>query len=119
MDILANFVGVLAAIGMCTWYHKRMLQRRRKARGYHLASGTVAVGVDRDVELGGLDNQETSNQANRIEAMEQKSNSWDENAEDDWDEAEDSDSRTSHQGKQDLTATMSGDTKKENKQRND
>lgn len=40
-DILANFVGSALALSACTWYHKRMLERRRAARGY-----AAVVGID-------------------------------------------------------------------------
>ena len=29
MDIVANVLGSLAALGLCSWYHKRMLERKR------------------------------------------------------------------------------------------
>lgn len=29
MDIVANVVGSVAALGLCSWYHKRMLERKR------------------------------------------------------------------------------------------
>ncbi|KAL9130922.1 MAG: hypothetical protein Q9217_001025 [Psora testacea] len=32
--IAANIVGSLSALGLCTVYHKRMLDRRRRAKGY-------------------------------------------------------------------------------------
>lgn len=50
VDIAANFLGSALALGLCNWYHKRMLERKRqqKLHGYGL--------VDRedgdDVELG-------------------------------------------------------------------
>lgn len=34
LDIAANIVGSLLALGLCTIYHKRMLDRRRRAKGY-------------------------------------------------------------------------------------
>jgi VanZ family protein len=38
-DVLANIVGSLGAVGLCSWYHRRMLDRRRKARFGALADG--------------------------------------------------------------------------------
>ncbi|KAG9546135.1 hypothetical protein KCU97_g21094, partial [Aureobasidium melanogenum] len=46
-DILANVVGSLLALLACSWYHKRMLERRRAARNYQ-----VVPGEDQDIELG-------------------------------------------------------------------
>ncbi len=48
-DIVANIAGSLLALGLCTMYHKRMLDRRRRAKGY----GVVPQdGEDDDIELG-------------------------------------------------------------------
>ncbi|CAD6569822.1 MAG: hypothetical protein ASARMPREDX12_003081 [Alectoria sarmentosa] len=50
LDIAANVVGSLLALGLCTLYHKRMLDRRRRAKGY----STVPQGGDgEDLEMGG------------------------------------------------------------------
>ena len=48
VDIAANILGSLMALGLCTVYHKRMLDRRRKARGY----GAVPQDGEGDLELG-------------------------------------------------------------------
>ena len=51
IDIVANLVGTSLALTLCGWYHKRMLERkrRRKLQGY----GVVADGEgEQDVELG-------------------------------------------------------------------
>ena len=45
--IAANVFGSLFAIGLCTLYHKRMLDRKRRARGYS------AVQQEAELELGG------------------------------------------------------------------
>lgn len=49
LDIAANIIGSLSALGLCTLYHKRMLDRRRKKKGY----GAIPQegGAD-DLELG-------------------------------------------------------------------
>lgn len=49
-DVVANVAGSLAGVALCTWYHKRMLERRRAARGY----GAVPRGdaEAEDLELG-------------------------------------------------------------------
>ena len=51
LDIAANVVGSASALALCSWYHKRMLERRRrrKVQGY----GIVPAGEgEDDVELG-------------------------------------------------------------------
>ncbi|KAK4166561.1 hypothetical protein QBC43DRAFT_312917 [Cladorrhinum sp. PSN259] len=45
-DILANLVGSLAGLGLCSWYHKRMLERKRLGRY------TAVPGEAEDLELG-------------------------------------------------------------------
>lgn len=81
-DILANVVGSLLALLACSWYHKRMLERRRAARNYQMVPGE-----DQDIELGeSAADQETgvmssSEPPNVTEELD----NWDENA-DDWDD---------------------------------
>ncbi|KAF3491567.1 uncharacterized protein GIQ15_01084 [Arthroderma uncinatum] len=84
-DILANTVGSLAAIGLCTWYHKRMLERRRKAR-----FGALMENGEEDVELGlanGTGEQESG--ITNAQSLEDEVDNWDENAEDNWEVSED------------------------------
>lgn len=93
-DIVANIVGSLGALGLCSWYHKRMTERRRRGRRYDAVPGED---VD-DLELGegGIaavdDGQEegiTSVAANeRTTTLEQEVDNWDENAVDAWDEGD-------------------------------
>ncbi|KAL5357877.1 hypothetical protein BJX96DRAFT_29304 [Aspergillus floccosus] len=90
-DLLANLVGSLGAVGLCSWYHRRMLERRRKARFGALGDG-AADDDDGDVELGlrrgdshdgaaeGLGPQESG-----VMTLEQEVDNWDENAVDNWD----------------------------------
>lgn len=55
-DILFNVLGSTGALLLCSWYHKRMLERRRKNKHYDIVPG------EEDVELGegvGLEGQET------------------------------------------------------------
>jgi len=49
LDIVANIAGSLLALSLCTWYHGRMLERkrRRKLEGYGLMAGN-----EEDLELG-------------------------------------------------------------------
>ncbi|KAL4924317.1 VanZ family protein [Aspergillus undulatus] len=87
-DLLANIVGSLGAVGLCSWYHRRMLERRRKNR-----FGSLGEEEDGDVELGmgprhrdedGLEPQESG-----VMNLEQEVDNWDENAVDNWDEEDD------------------------------
>ncbi|RPA99213.1 hypothetical protein L873DRAFT_1907910 [Choiromyces venosus 120613-1] len=48
-DILADIFGSLSALAICTWYHKRMLERKRQAKGYQ------GVAVDEGDELADLE----------------------------------------------------------------
>lgn len=94
-DILANVVGSTCAILLCSWYHKRMLERRRKNKHYDVVPGE---GGEVDVELGegvGVGSQETGvvpAEANGQASGGAKTNvteeldNWDENADDDWEE---------------------------------
>ncbi|KAK5130820.1 hypothetical protein LTR08_001654 [Meristemomyces frigidus] len=103
-DILANVVGSTLAILLSTWYHKRMLERKRKNKHYDIVPGEEPAEDDEDVELGegvgrGLGDQETGTvpavdaggQAQAGAGAQSKASvteeldHWDENAED-WDE---------------------------------
>lgn len=90
-DILANIVGSLAAVGLCTIYHKRMLERKRAQRGYGAVPGEDG---EEDVELG----ESAGHEEGVVEAvapaqpartLEDEVDAWDENAADDWDEEDD------------------------------
>lgn len=87
-DILANVVGSSAAVGLCSWYHRRMMERRRKARYGALADG---VDAEDDVELGGIrggdDDEHLEGQETGVttRSLEQEVDNWDENAVDNWD----------------------------------
>lgn len=83
-DILANVIGSMGAIGASTWYHKRMLDRKRQAK-YDVVPGED---VEHDVELGeGSGGQETgiTHDNPRTQTLEEEVDNWDENAED-WEE---------------------------------
>jgi len=73
-DIAANLAGSGAAIAACLWYHKRMIERKRRNRS--LSTGNV----DDDLELG---EQETG--VERDATLEEEVDNWDEN-EQDWDD---------------------------------
>ncbi|KAJ5924677.1 hypothetical protein N7466_008864 [Penicillium verhagenii] len=86
-DIVANVVGSLGAVGLCGWYHRRMLERRRKSRfGMTEGGEDVELGValgDRSVhddDDDGLGPQESG-----VMSLEREVDTWDENAVDNWD----------------------------------
>lgn len=111
MDIVANVLGSLAALGLCSWYHKRMLERKRHRKyttvpgdeGHDEALDTSAVDIELGEHDGGGDAaaataaaasasttaaaaSATSTTAERGTTIEQELDNWDENAEDQWDE---------------------------------
>ena len=47
LNIAANIIGSLCALGLCSIYHRRMLDRRRRAKGYG-----VVPQEGEDVEMG-------------------------------------------------------------------
>ncbi|KAL8718193.1 MAG: hypothetical protein Q9225_004638 [Loekoesia sp. 1 TL-2023] len=56
VNIAANVLGSLSALALCTVYHKRMLDRRRRKKGY----GVVPQDGDgQDLEMGPSERQET------------------------------------------------------------
>lgn len=84
-DIVANVVGSVGAIGLCGWYHRRMMERRRQSRYGLMNDGTE------DVELGGVDGNSHRGsdvmgpQESGVMSLEQEVDNWDENAVDNWD----------------------------------
>ncbi|KAK3348324.1 hypothetical protein B0H65DRAFT_548107 [Neurospora tetraspora] len=50
-DILANLVGSLMGLGLCGWYHKRMLERRRVRKYTALPTGEELVDGEGDLDL--------------------------------------------------------------------
>ena len=92
LDIVANVAGSLAGLGLCAWYHKRMLERRRAQRGYGAVPGEDDDG---DLELGEGVGQSDGHEEGVTAAagdqraaptLEEEVDNWDENAADDWDE---------------------------------
>ncbi|KAJ5439768.1 uncharacterized protein N7458_010766 [Penicillium daleae] len=94
-DVVANVVGSLGAVGLCGWYHRRMLERRRKSRFGMVDGGEedieLGVGVGDSREEDGLGPQESG-----VTNLEQEVDNWDENAVDNWD-TEDGPEPTEHQ----------------------
>lgn len=98
-DIVANLVGSLGALGLCSWYHKRMLERKRQRKTYTAVPGAEDGEDDgedlgqEDIELGEgvVGTQESgvmeagADTARSKMTLEEEVDSWDENAPDDWD----------------------------------
>ncbi|TVY59603.1 Uncharacterized protein LSUE1_G009020, partial [Lachnellula suecica] len=90
-DIVANVAGSLAALGLSTWYHMRMLERKRLAKHYQPVAGEDDI----DVELGevGMGPQQEGEiidvpkvqSQSQSQSLDQAVDNWDENMEDDWD----------------------------------
>ncbi|EAW09676.1 VanZ family protein [Aspergillus clavatus NRRL 1] len=92
-DLVANLIGSLGAVGLCSWYHRRMLERRRKARFGALGDEHELEHHD-DVELGmGLNGSDRGlgPQESGVLTLEQEVDNWDENAVDSWDADEGAD----------------------------
>lgn len=106
-DILANVLGSGLALAACSWYHRRMLERRRRNKHYNAVPGEDEEGLggeeeggERDVELGDVGEQETGRIAAedgqaQVQAGEgakrtvtEELDNWDENAEDEWEETD-------------------------------
>ncbi|KAL8874459.1 MAG: hypothetical protein Q9174_000204 [Haloplaca sp. 1 TL-2023] len=56
VNIAANVLGSLSALALCAIYHKRMLERRRRRKGYGMVP---QAGEDEDLEMGPTGTQET------------------------------------------------------------
>ncbi|KAF3763657.1 hypothetical protein M406DRAFT_262425 [Cryphonectria parasitica EP155] len=90
-DIVANVVGSLAALGLCSWYHKRMLERKRMRKTYTaVPGGEVGEDGEMDIELGeGVVGAQESGITEGVDGgamtLEEEVDNWDENAPDDWD----------------------------------
>ncbi|EHL01319.1 hypothetical protein M7I_2651 [Glarea lozoyensis 74030] len=81
-DIVANVVGSLAALALSSWYHTRMLERKRLAKNYQIIPG------DEDVELGEGVGVQESGTVGVTRSLEQEVDNWDENVADNWDDDE-------------------------------
>lgn len=107
-DILANAVGSLSAIALSSWYHKRMLERRRQAKLYHAVPGEDNDEVD--LELGEGTSHAGGQQSGIIReggeggmSVEEELDNWDENAQD-WD-ADDAEATAGGGGNGNVAAT--------------
>ncbi|KAL7910900.1 hypothetical protein GGI35DRAFT_445908 [Trichoderma velutinum] len=81
-DIVANIVGSLLGLGICAWYHKRMLERKRQRKHYDAVPGEDTE----DVELGQGQESGITDASIRGRTLEEEVDNWDENAEDNWDD---------------------------------
>jgi hypothetical protein len=81
----------MSALALCLWYHKRMLERKRRGKHYDFVPGENA-----DLELGeGVAGQETG--VTREHTVEEEVDNWDENAED-WEVDEPTGTETEGEG---------------------
>ncbi|AEO68010.1 0f64a689-fb5a-4018-a0fd-12b85cd3fc1d [Thermothielavioides terrestris] len=106
-DVVANLVGSLAALGLCAWYHKRMLERKRLRRYAAVPRGEGVGEGEQDLELGegpgiagggagsAADHEEgvtaassSAAGAQRSTTLEEEVDNWDENAVDAWEDDE-------------------------------
>lgn len=106
-DVVANVVGSLGAVGLASWYHKRMLERRRKAK-----YGILGAEGEEDVELGegGLTRREGNDDGQEtgvVSRGDDELDNWDENAEDAWDEDDGGGGERAH--KMTPTSSSAGD----------
>lgn len=83
-DIVANVIGSLAGVGLCSWYHKRMLERRRQRKHYD----AVPTNDQDDIELGEGHETGVTDSSARSRTLEEEVDNWDENEVDEWDEGE-------------------------------
>lgn len=92
LDIVANVAGSGAALAICAWYHRRMLERKRASKRYGALTGDEEAAVDgeHDIELGSnLGPQESGvTDARREPTIDEELDNWDENEADDWDDDE-------------------------------
>ncbi|KAI1654331.1 hypothetical protein F4813DRAFT_213661 [Daldinia decipiens] len=90
LDIVANIVGSLAGLGLCSWYHLRMLERKRSRRQYNAVPGEDPTDLELDEDVEAQEEGVMSAAENeRANTLEEEVDNWDENAVDAWDEGED------------------------------
>ncbi|QSZ31480.1 hypothetical protein DSL72_001045 [Monilinia vaccinii-corymbosi] len=116
-DIVANIVGSLAAIALCSWYHLRMLERKRLAKTYHVVPGDE----ERDLELGEGVGAQESGVAAATRTLDDEVDNWDENVEDAWDDDEHSGGLDSAEGEglKTPSASSAGEVEEDSKKRAD
>jgi hypothetical protein len=120
-DVLANVVGSLAALGLASAYHRRSVERRRRAK-YSALTGEGIDGEEDDLELGegGItagprhqdddEGQQIGVVAIAAKTVEEELDNWDENAEDEaWDEEDDNTGANTAGTKMTPTSSSVGD----------
>lgn len=115
-DIVANIAGSLAAIGLSTWYHMRMLERKRLAKHYQVVPG------EEDLELGeGVGAQDSGAVTATAAAptLDEEVENWDENLEDGWEEDEHTADSAEREGLKTPSASSAGEIEGEHKKRSD
>ena len=102
-DVLANVLGSLAALGLANAYHKRSIERRRRAK----YSALTGEGIDEDdLELGegaglgesGAVGDLETGVVDKTQTVEEELDNWDENQPDDWSEDENTNTTTNNNG---------------------
>ncbi|KAM0348419.1 hypothetical protein ACHAPU_004391 [Fusarium lateritium] len=109
-DIVANVIGSLLGVGLCSWYHKRMLERKRRRR-YSAVPGED----EGDVELGEGHETGVVEGTTRPRTLEEEVDNWDENQlDDEWDEEDTHEAPTNNAHLSDDSADIGdlGDSKK-------
>ncbi|KAL9069012.1 MAG: hypothetical protein Q9157_006315 [Trypethelium eluteriae] len=115
-DIIANVTGSLAAVGLSTLYHKRMLERKRQAK-YDAVPGEE--GAEADLELGeGIGPQETGVAEEPTTAAATADDNWDNDA-DNWEEEDQTTGTESAEGDGKTTPSTSVDTELANGKKRD
>jgi len=115
-DIVANIAGSLAAIGLSTWYHMRMLERKRLAKHYQVVPG------EEDVELGeevGAQDSGVVTATAAAPTLDEEVENWDENLEDGWEEDEHTADSAEGEGLKTPSASSAGEIEGEHKKRSD
>ncbi|KAK4192195.1 hypothetical protein QBC35DRAFT_484544 [Podospora australis] len=130
-DVIANLVGSLTGVALCSWYHKRMLERKR-TRKYTAVPGEEGDDdvlhdgddLEEDLELGegiGLSSRQeegvtatvpavaTPAAAATVTSLEDEVDNWDENAVDNWDDEDDIGDIGTSKPTMETTTTTNGD----------
>lgn len=112
-DIVANFAGAVPALLISSWYHKRMLERKRASKNYNLVPGDEVDG-EHDVELGERPRHDEEQESGIVHSeptaqpqpqvqqptVTEELDNWDENAEE-WDDDDPSTEAPAANGKAD------------------
>lgn len=93
-DIVCNVIGSSGAVALCSWYHGRMLDRRRQRR-YSAVPGEdtedLELGEGHETGIMHDEDRDSSAAPAPVRTLEQEVDNWDENAEDNWDDGQEED----------------------------